>query len=148
MPAVVPRRRAAAAATRSGARAVAARVMTPRVGRAMITRALARALAVWVLARAKVAWAGARAVTLWSGGAAAAVIRAMVITGAGGPRPRRVRTISGIVGLHAGLAVADRAPGGLGRLLLGFFLGPAFPRAVHASADPHLRMEGFLVIRT
>jgi hypothetical protein len=56
-----------------------------------------------VLARAIAAWAAAPAVTLY------------------------IRAGPGVVGLDPRLAVADRAPGGFGRVLLGFLLGAPRP---------------------
>src|ERR1035441_8979366 len=45
------------------------------------------------------------------------------------------------------MAVADRRPGGLGRLLLGLFLGVPFPCPVAAPAHPDRSTEELLVIR-
>lgn len=111
--------------------------MTPRVGGATITRVVARAIA---------AWAGARAVTLRGG--AGIRPRAMLIAGpgTGGPRSARawahcardwahraragsrgIRAGPGFVGLDPCFAVADRAPGGFGRVLFGFLLGAPRP---------------------
>src|SRR5262249_26553419 len=126
-----PRR---AAAARCGARAIAAGLAIAPAGGAMITR---------VRIRAMTAWAGARAVALRDGGA---MTGGAVIAGPGAPGPRgaRVRAHGAralahrvrargrgvrircrVVDRRADLPIADRAPGGLGRLLLRFLLGVA-----------------------
>src|SRR5262245_25769602 len=68
-----------------------------------------------------------------------------VLAGSG---PRAVTLPPGLARLPGGPARADRAPGGRGRLLLGFLLGAALARAVDAPADPDQRTEGFLVVGT
>ena len=76
---------------------------TRAVAARMMTPRVRGATITRILARAVAAWAAARAVTL------------------------SVRAGPGVVGLDPCFAVADRAPGGLGRVLLGFLLGAPRP---------------------
>src|SRR5690242_21316500 len=106
---------AGAAARRAGLPAVVPVPGFPALAaRAVAARAMAPRAGRFPLIRAVPAGAGARAVAL---------------------RP-------GLARLPAAPR-ADRAPGGGGRLLLGFLLGAALARAVDAPAHPDQRAEGF-----
>src|SRR6266700_7970435 len=116
----------------AGARSVARRaglpaVISPPGFPALATRPAARAVA----ARTMAPWRGRSLLTR----AKLAGGRAVTLRPGLGRRPAR-------------RARADRAPGGRGRLLLGFLLGAALARAVDAPAHPDQRTEGFLVVGT
>src|SRR5215470_7895629 len=117
----------ALAGARSAARRTGLPAAIPPPGvPAMATRPATRAVA----ARAMAPWAGPLFIRAMPAGAG---IRAVALRPGTSPRP-------------AALARADRAPGGRGRLLLGFLLGAALARAVDAPAYPDQRAEGLLVV--